>query len=34
MLVMVFDMKEEEHETELFNLNLKLKKDNLNDGKK
>ena len=34
MLVMVFDMKEEEHETEFFNLNLKLKKDNLNDGKK
>lgn len=33
MLVMVFDMKEE-HETELFHLNLKLKKDNLNDGKK
>lgn len=33
MLVMVFDL-EGEHKTELFNLNLELKKDNLNDGNK
>lgn len=34
MLVLVFDMKEEKHETELFEIGLKLKKESLNDGKR
>lgn len=34
MLVMVFDMKEEKHKTELFEIGLELKKENLNDGKR
>lgn len=34
MLVMVFDMEEKEHKTNLFGIGLELKKDNLNDGKR
>ncbi len=33
MLTMFFDMEEEKHEIELFEIVLKLKKDSLNDGK-
>lgn len=34
MLVMIFDLNEEEHEVELLEIKLKLKRDKLNNGEK